>query len=92
MSPAVATMESMLPSSSSSLFNIPQLSKDGTNWITYKERMLTAISARGLMRYVDGRAVKPKPFKMDDKMGKLVKPDGQPASEDKIESNSTFSV
>jgi len=47
--------------------------------------MLMAISARGLMRYVDGRAVKPEPFKTDDKTGKLVKPDGKPASEDEIE-------
>ena len=31
------------------------------------------------------RTVKPEPFKTDNKIGKLVKPDGKPASEDKIE-------
>ncbi|OAX31273.1 hypothetical protein K503DRAFT_703928 [Rhizopogon vinicolor AM-OR11-026] len=50
-------MDFTLPSSKSGLFNIAQLTEDGTNWITYKERMLMAIGARGLMRYADGRAV-----------------------------------
>ncbi|KIJ08517.1 hypothetical protein PAXINDRAFT_18356 [Paxillus involutus ATCC 200175] len=36
-------MDTTLPSSNSALFNIPKLAEDGTNWITYKERMLTAI-------------------------------------------------
>jgi hypothetical protein len=89
MSPAVATMDSTLPSSSSSLFNIPQLAEDGTNWITYKERMLTAIGARGLTRYIDGRAVRPALFKADDKTGKPTKPDGTPASEVEIEERDT---
>jgi hypothetical protein len=49
MSPAAPSMDTTLPSAGSSLFNIPQLAEDGTNWITYKERMLTMIGARGLM-------------------------------------------
>ena len=67
MGPAPTTFDTMLPSTSSALYNIPKLAEDGTNWITYKERMLTAISARGLMRYVDGRATKPAPFALDPK-------------------------
>jgi hypothetical protein len=56
MSPA-ATMDNSMPSSSSSLFNIPQLAEDGSNWVTYKHRMTIALGARGLGEYVDGTAV-----------------------------------
>ncbi|KAG2056262.1 hypothetical protein BDR06DRAFT_858206, partial [Suillus hirtellus] len=75
MSPAPA-MDTTLPTTSSSLFNVPRLAEDGTNWITYKERTLTAIRARGLMRYVDGRAVRPIPFLIDPKTGAVTKKDG----------------
>jgi hypothetical protein len=54
------------------LFNIPQLAEDGMNWITYKERMLTAIGARGLMRYVDGRAIKPVAYVTNTTTGNLM--------------------
>ena len=85
MSPAAPTMDTMLPSTGSSLFNVPQLAEDGTNWITYKERILTVIGARGLMRYVDGRAVKPVPYAVDATTGKTMKPDGKEATETEIE-------
>jgi len=85
MSPAAPTMDTMLPSTRSSLFNIPQLAEDGMNWITYKERMLTVIGTRGLMRYVDGRAVRPVPSPIDLKMSKLMKPDGLAAMDTEIE-------
>jgi hypothetical protein len=78
-------MDYALPSTGSTLFNIPQLAEDGTNWITYKERMLTAIGARGLMRYVDGRAVKPVPYKVDATKGILMKSDGSQATETEVE-------
>ncbi|OJA07736.1 hypothetical protein AZE42_08442 [Rhizopogon vesiculosus] len=69
-------MDTTLPSSNSALFNIPKLADDGLNWITYKERMLTAIGARGLMRYTDGRKIKPIPFAVDPTTNKLKKSDG----------------
>lgn len=85
MSPAL-TMDttSMLPNTNSSLFNVPKLAEDGSNWITYKERALTAIGARGLMRYADGRAKRPKPFDLDSK-GKPIKADKSLASDAEIE-------
>jgi hypothetical protein len=58
MSPA-ATMDNSMPSSSSSLFNIPQLAEDGSNWVTYKHCMTIALGARRLGEYVDGTAVRP---------------------------------
>jgi hypothetical protein len=58
MSPA-ATLDSSMPSSSSSLFNIPQLAEDGSNWVTYKHHMMIALGACGLGEYVDGTTVQP---------------------------------
>jgi len=61
----------------STLFNVPKLAEDGSNWITYKERTLTAISAQGLMRYADSHAVEPLPYPIDENTGSLApKPDG----------------
>lgn len=65
MSPDTAKMDLTLPSTTSALFNVPKLSEDGSNWITYKEHTLTAIGAQGLMRYVDGQASKPEHFLQD---------------------------
>ena len=77
-------MDTTLPGTNSSLFNVPRLAEDGSNWITYKERALTAIGARGLMRYTDGRAKKPKPFELDSK-GNPIKADKSAATEDEVE-------
>jgi hypothetical protein len=75
MSPDMA-MESMLPDTNSLLFNIPKLTNDGSNWITYKERMLTALGAQGLMWYVDGCVVEPVPFVINPATSSVMKPDG----------------
>jgi gag-polypeptide of LTR copia-type len=82
MSPAT-TMDTTLPSSSS-LYHIPQLSDDGTNWITYKERAQTVIRARGLMRYLDGRTKEPVPFEIDSQ-GQALKPNKSVATQTEIE-------
>src|SRR5258705_328973 len=75
MGPALTTLDIMLPATSSVLFNIPRLAEDGMNWITYKERLLTTISARGLMRYTNGRTKQPLAFKLDPTGKKLLKED-----------------
>src|SRR5882762_8154480 len=85
MGPAPTSLDTMLPTSSSSLFNIPKLAEDGTNWITYKERMLTAIGVRGLMRYIDGRVKQPIPFALSPTTGEPLKADGKPATDVEIE-------
>jgi len=82
MSPA-STMDTTLPNSSS-LYNIPKLADDGSNWITYKERALTVIRARGLMQYLDGRAKEPAAYKTNAARESL-KPDGSKATETEIE-------
>jgi len=78
-------MDTTLPSTTSALFNVPKLAEDGSNWITYKERTLTAIGARGLMRYADGRAVRPVPFVIDETTKQAKKLDGSKPTETEIE-------
>ena len=47
--------------------------------------MLTAIGARGLMRFVDSRAVRPLPFVVDPKTSSITKPDGSTPMQTEIE-------
>src|SRR5882762_8714080 len=47
--------------------------------------MLTAIGARGMMRYIDGRVKQPIPFAMSPTTGELLKADGKPAMDAEIE-------
>jgi hypothetical protein len=80
-----STMESTLPSTNSSLFNVPKLAEDGSNWITYKERTLTAIGARGLMGHIDGRAIELISFDVDKTTKVVTKKDGTPATQTEID-------
>src|SRR5258707_2374034 len=83
MSPAMDTSNS----SSSSLYNIPHLTEDGGNWITYKEWVFTAIGARNLRRYVDGRATLPAPLALDPSSNLPVMSVGVPATAAEIEAH-----
>jgi hypothetical protein len=56
-----------------------------TNWITYKERTLTVIGVKGLMCYADGCAVRPAPFKVNDKTKHLEKANGTEPTEAEVE-------
>src|SRR6266436_5809624 len=85
MGPAPTSFDNMLPSTSSAMFTIPKLAEDGENWVTYKERMLTSIGARGLMRYIDGRRVIPAAYAIGPKSKLPIKADGSVASEAEIE-------
>jgi hypothetical protein len=47
----------MHSTSTTTLYNVPQLTEDGGNWITYKKYITTAVNTRGLRRYIEGCAV-----------------------------------
>jgi hypothetical protein len=51
--------EASLTSTNFALYNVPKLLDNGTNWLTYREWVLTAIGSQGLKRYLEGRAKKP---------------------------------
>ncbi|PIL25721.1 hypothetical protein GSI_11471 [Ganoderma sinense ZZ0214-1] len=48
-----------LPVNNTALYSVPKLAADGSNWITYKERILTCMGTRGLMRHLNGTARRP---------------------------------
>ncbi|KAG2051863.1 hypothetical protein BDR06DRAFT_861493, partial [Suillus hirtellus] len=67
----------------SSLYTIPKLANNGSNWITYKERALTVIHAQGLMQYLED-ITKPTQYSKDT-AGDFIKPDGSKASKKEVE-------
>src|SRR5258705_2825655 len=85
MAPAPTSFDNILPAASSALFSLPKLADDGSNWVTYKERLLNVISVRGLMRYVNGRAAKPIPFEISMKTHLPVQVDGSVTTEEEQE-------
>ncbi|RDX41534.1 hypothetical protein OH76DRAFT_1364460, partial [Lentinus brumalis] len=48
-----------LSTSNSNLYTVPKLAADGSNWITYKERIHVCMGSRGLMRHLLGTARRP---------------------------------
>jgi hypothetical protein len=41
------------------LYNVPKLLNNGTNWITYHERAMTAVGSHGLKWHLEGHVKKP---------------------------------
>lgn len=60
MSPGDTPELTMLSSNPSSIVMLPKLASDGSNWIIYKTRVSSAISAKGLNRFLTGTAQVPK--------------------------------
>ena len=60
MSPGATPNLTMLSSNPSSILMLPKLASDGSNWIIYKTCISSAISAKGLIRFLTGTAQLPK--------------------------------
>ena len=48
------------------LLKLPKLKDDGTNWITYRERIINTLTHKGLKRHVTGTARKPAEVEFKD--------------------------
>lgn len=85
MGPGDNTMTSAL--STLKVLDIPKLSEDGSNWGSYKERVLNHLTSKGLARHVRGTASKPKG--LIDRNGEFYRPgaaaDAKPLTEEEIE-------
>jgi len=57
------------------LHHVLKLLDNGSNWITYRKRVLTEVSSRGLKRHLEGRAKKPREV-VDIDAGTTEEPDG----------------
>ena len=62
-----------MSSTSIKVVNLPKLKDNGSNWITYKERVLNTLTSKGLLRHITGTAkVPPEIEERDDKKLYLV--------------------
>ena len=50
-----------MTSKDSNIFKVPKLLTDGSNWITYKDRLRWALDARGLSSHLDDNVSEPQP-------------------------------
>ncbi|KAI0723360.1 hypothetical protein C8Q76DRAFT_837469, partial [Earliella scabrosa] len=46
-------------SSNTSKYTLPKLASDGSNWVTYRDRMVTILAAKALMPHIRGHARQP---------------------------------
>ncbi|KAF8155630.1 hypothetical protein B0H34DRAFT_659656, partial [Crassisporium funariophilum] len=76
--------ESTSSSSTVKVSTLPKLKEDGSNWITYKERILNTLTSKGLKRHVTGSARKP--TELIERSGDYYKPNSlSPLSDDQLE-------
>ena len=64
MSPAFQspTTDNTMPTdtnSNTSKYTLPKLASDGSNWVTYRDRMVTILAAKALMPHIRGHARQP---------------------------------
>jgi hypothetical protein len=64
---------------------LPKLSSDGENWLTYHERVFNAATARGLRRHLVGTALKPSSVVEKDGKYYLKLDDPEPLAEDALD-------
>jgi hypothetical protein len=81
MGPAVAF--DMSSNTSGNSFSVPRLRDDGSNWVDYESKARTALGSKGLIRHIEGSAIKPVPLAIET--GVPVSKPGVPATESEIE-------
>src|SRR3979490_462954 len=74
-----------MSSSSLKIVNLPKLKDDGSNWITYKERIMNTLTHKGLKRHVTGSARKPKETELRDDGEYYLPRSMVPLSDDQVE-------
>ena len=74
----------MSSSSSVKVTNLPRLAEDGSNWVTYKERILNNLTSKGLMRHIRGTARQP--VQLIERNGSFYRPNElSPLSDEDLE-------
>jgi hypothetical protein len=82
MGPAVVI--DMLSNAAGNTFSVPRLRDDGSNWVDYESKIRTALGSKGLIKHIEGTAIKPLPLLIES--GVPVSKPGTPATESEIES------
>jgi hypothetical protein len=57
--------------SESSTLAVPKLCDDGSNWADYQPRLQIAMGAKGLWRHVEGTAIAPVPYIVNEEIPML---------------------
>jgi gag-polypeptide of LTR copia-type len=59
MGPSEPVMSTLISSKDETLFRVPKLANNGSNWVTYKTCMIYVIASRGLTECLEGTAMAP---------------------------------
>ena len=79
----------MSSSSSVKVINLPRLAEDGSNWVTFKERILNNLTSKGLMRHIRGTARQP--VQLTERNGAYYRPNElSPLSDEDLEKHEDF--
>jgi hypothetical protein len=64
MSPGPITYD-MSNQSTGNIISVPKLRDNGSNWVNYDSKVRSALGAKGVIRHIEGTAIKPSPYAMD---------------------------
>jgi hypothetical protein len=81
MSPITYDMNNQ---STRNVISVPKLRDNGSNWVNYESKVQSALGAKGIIRHVDGMAIKSLPYVKDDDDQYIVSPEVL-ATEEQIE-------
>src|ERR1700722_16954224 len=75
----------MSSSRSNNTIAISRLRDDGSNWVDYDDWLKSALGSKGLLKYIEGTAVRPNMLAVED--GEFVVKPGQPATDEEIKAH-----
>ena len=73
----------MSSSGSNNTIAVLRLRDDRSNWVDYDDRLKSALGSKGLLKYIEGMAVRPNMLAVEG--GQYVAKPGQPATDEEIE-------
>jgi hypothetical protein len=82
MSPGPITYD-MSNQSTGNIISVPKLRDNGSNWVDYDSKVRSTLGAKGVIRHVEGTAIKPSPYVKEG--DQYIVSRGVPATEEQIE-------
>ena len=73
----------MSSSGSNNTIAVLRLRDDRSNWVDYDDRLKSALGSKGLLKYIEGMAVRPNMLAVKD--GEFIVKPRQPATDEEIE-------
>src|SRR5580704_9168126 len=82
MSPGPITYD-MSNQSTGNVISVPKLRDNGSNWVDYDSKVRSTLGTKGVIRHVEGTAIKPSMYAMDG--NQYIVKEGVAATEEQIE-------